>query len=108
MDYLSEGTRELINIVGEVSHTIEFELGPCMAKPSNGDMAWFMLTDSGPGIDNMFILICTPYGMLAEYNFDEVRHMSGVTDVGLLMEHLSNMGYRALTKPEQTRFFDEG
>lgn len=100
MEYLSEKTREIIGVVDALSDTLSFELGPCMAKPSTGDMAWFMLTDHAPGAANLFLLICTPDGVLCEYNFDETHHMSAATNVGQLLEHLFNMGYRRLSTEE--------
>lgn len=106
MEYLSERTRQLLNVVGEMSHTIKFELGPAMAKPSNGDMAWFLLTDAEPGILNMWVILCTPYGIFCEYNFDEERGFSAVIDIGDLLEHLQNMGYRKLTSEELEYFFN--
>jgi len=107
MEYLSEETRQLINVVGEISHTIKFELGPCMAKAANGDLAWFLLTDADPGVENMWILLITPHGIFCEYNFEEHRAFSAVTDIGDLMEHLQNIGYRRLTKEELTYFSND-
>lgn len=107
MGHLSEKTKQLIEVIAELAHTLDFNIGECLHKKRSGDMGWWLLTDEPDGLDHMYILIVTPHCILAEYNLEDERELSAITDVGLLMEHLQNLGYRRLSSKE-LRYFTRG
>jgi len=104
VDFLSSNTIEHLNIVKEMSATLSFDMGMCLARRDVGDMGWWVLTLDTSPMKDFFVLMCTPHGMLAEYNFQGEVWYGVIDDAGELLEHLQNAGYRCLTDQEMNEF----
>lgn len=106
MDYISQPTHQYANVAQEFARSENFSLGNYCAAPRAGDAVWFLLCHKENNFD-MFVLICTPYGYLAEYNEGSDTSFSLVANIGNLISHLKNAGFRSLDADERSEFKDE-
>ena len=77
---LSKDTAAKLIVVDEIAATLPFDLGRCVTHESQGDSAWFVFTLGNS--QNLYILICTPTCILAEYTLEGFHNLSVIDNVG--------------------------
>lgn len=104
-DWISEDTAISAACIKDISHFIDYDIGPAIRAKRNGDAMWYAMTDRAG--ESLMVIMCTPYATFIETTMDtnDIEY-SIVTKPLEFLEHLQNAEIRRLTPDELEDFID--